>query len=388
MPLTLVPPKAGRTPNYHIRGTYLGIAVNRSAGTSEKRLAGKIRRRIEDEIERGAYTPAQVEPIADSTVTFLGSAVAYMKAGGERTFLGPIIEYTGPYAIRDRAIECIGQLDLDNLADALYPHATAQTRNRQVYTPIAAVLHGAGIERKFKRPKGWRGKKSKSKLEPEQAFALLHAAEQIDAEFGLLCTTLLYTGRRISDALSAKLRDLNLDRAELYLPDTKNGEDVTVHLPPFLVEKFRTMPPRQARPSKASARRGLRRGEAGRSQLGAGVPFLKRHPDERIFRFHQGGHLRDLLAEATRSAGLSFPRRQGGFHLFCHTYATWMARYGKLDNFGLARTGRWKDPRSAEGYLHTVVGSEAKLANLLPTPKREHEAPKRAKPVQSDQETS
>jgi hypothetical protein len=60
---------------------------------------------------------------------------------------------------------------------------------------------------------------------------------------------------------------------------------------------------------------------------------------------------------------------QRGFHLFCHTYATWMVRYGKLDNYELARTGRWKDPRSAESYLHMVAGVEAKLADVLPTPR-------------------
>ena len=42
----------------------------------------------------------------------------------------------------------------------------------------------------------------------------------------------------------------------------------------------------------------------------------------------------------------------------------------KLDNYALARTGRWKDPRSAEGYLHTAVSSEAKMADVLPTPTR------------------
>lgn len=139
--------------------------------------------------------------------------------------------------------------------------------------------------------------------------------------------------------------------------DTKHGEAITVHLPPILVKTFEATSPRPSRPSKDNAIRTLRRGEAGRSQLDAGVPFLQRHPEERVFRFHQGGHLRDLLAEAMRRAHLSFPRRQRGFHLFCHTYATWMVRYGKLDNYGLARTGRWKDPRSAEGYLY-----------LLPTP--------------------
>jgi integrase len=96
------------------------------------------------------------------------------------------------------------------------------------------------------------------------------------------------------------------------------------------------------------------------SQAGAGVPFLKRNPDDRLFRFHQGGRLRKLLAHAMANAGLSFPKRERGFHLFCHTYGTW-----------LMRCGRWKDPRSAEPYLHNLVSSEARrVANSLPTPTR------------------
>jgi hypothetical protein len=191
------------------------------------------------------------------------------------------------------------------------------------------------------------GARWQSFLEPDQAFDLLDAAEAVDLEFGLLCCTLLYTGRRIGDLLNddTKLRNLNLKRATLYLRNTKNGEPVTVHLPPIVVEKFKAMPSRPYRPSKIAARGPLRNGEAGRSQLGAGVPFLERDPDQRLFRFHQGGYLRGLLAEAMKKAGLSFPRRQRGFHLFCHTYATWLVTIAKLDNYALARTGRWKDPR-------------------------------------------
>jgi integrase len=357
MPLTLVPPTPGRTPNYHIRGTCLRVAVNRSAGTPDKALAKKIKACIEDEIERGVYQTTP--PAANAPATFLAAAVSYIKSGGEAAFLGPIIEYDGAYAIRDKLAETIVQSDLDHVADALYPKATAQTRNRQVYTPIIAVLHHLGVERKFKRPKGWRGKKSKSFLEPDQAFALLDAAESIDLEFGLLCYTLLYTGRRIGDLLNddTKLRNLNLKRTTLYLRDTKNAEAATVHLPPIVIEKFKAMPPRPYRLGKIK----------GRSQFGAGMPFLERDPDQRLFRFHQGGYLRGLLSDAMKQAGLSFPPRQRGFHLFCHTYATWMLPLVG-DNYGLTRTGRWKDPRSAEGYLHTLVSSEAKRADLLPTP--------------------
>jgi hypothetical protein len=90
----------------------------------------------------------------------------------------------------------------------------------------------------------------------------------------------------------------------------------------------------------------LANGAAGRSRRDAGVPFLERHADEKLFRFHIGGHgrLRKMLKLSIARAGPTFPKRQGGFHLFCHTYGTWMTHYSNLDTFGLVRTGRWKTP--------------------------------------------
>jgi len=366
MPLTLRPPRPGKTPNYETRGTYLGVAVERSAGTPDKKIAQRQLRAIKRSIERGEFE--QEALVASAEPTFLSGAVAYLKAGGEGKYLGPILEMTGAHALRDCLLREIDQIKINNAAATLYPKATPQTLNRQFYTPVSAVLKHVGVEGRIKRPKGWRGKRAKSWLEPEQAFALLPAASAVDQEFGLLCTTLLYTGMRISEALRAKLRHLDLDRAALYLPETKNGEARTVYLPPVVVSAFRAMPPRGSRPTNATSARPLARGEPGRSRIDAGVRFLERQPDTKLFRFHQGGHLRKLLATAMSNAGLSFPPRQRGFHLFCHTYGTWMVRFGKLDNFGLTRTGRWKDPRSAEVYVHTQLNAEARLAARLPTP--------------------
>lgn len=76
-----------------------------------------------------------------------------------------------------------------------------------------------------------------------------------------------------------------------------------------------------------------------------------------------------MLQLAIQRAGLSFPRRQGGFHLFCHTYGTWMTRYGSLDTFGLVRTGRWKSAESADRYNHTIASPEARRADLMPVKK-------------------
>ena len=110
-----------------------------------------------------------------------------------------------------------------------------------------------------------------------------------------------------------------------------------------------------------------------------GVPFL--HFSRRIFRFNYGSYLRRSSVRRWKRPNI-IPRRQRGFHLFCHTYGTWMHRYGNLDTYALARTNRWKDPRSADVYVHTEVGSEARMADILPTP------PIRAVRVQKGKEVS
>src|ERR1700733_6824194 len=156
MPLTLVPPKAGRTPNYHIRGSYLGIALNRSAKTPVKDIARRLKKQLEQAIEQGSYQSAG--NAEDTSITFLAAAVAYMKAGGQRNFLGPIIEHTGPHSIRDKVIERITQTDIDNLAGDLYPNASSPTRNRQGYTPVAAVLHRAGTNENSSGQKAGEGR--------------------------------------------------------------------------------------------------------------------------------------------------------------------------------------------------------------------------------------
>jgi integrase len=369
MPLKLIPPRPGKTPNYTVRGTYLRVYVERTAGTPEKKLAGQVLKGIERAIERGEYA-ATPKPVLEATrpPTFADAALAYLRAGGEAKYLSDIIELTGAHALRDKLLTEIDQIAIDNAASALYPNVPATTTNRQFYTPVSAVLKRAGIERKIRRPKGWRGSKATEWLEPEQAFPLIDAAYELDPEFGLFCLTLLYTGMRLGDPIKAKLRDLKLGEALLYVPDTKNGEPRPVHLPPVLVEAFREQPPRMGRPRKADGE-ALANGAAGRSRRDVGVPFLDRAPDEKLFRFHIGGRLRNMLALAMKRAGLKFQPRQGGFHLFCHTYGTWMTRYGDLDTYGLVRTQRWKDPASADRYNHTIASPEARRADLMPVKK-------------------
>jgi hypothetical protein len=190
MPLKLVPPREGKSPNYTIRGTYQRVYVNRTAGTPEKRAAQKVLDGVKKQIERGEYRQPDPEPIEEKRPpTFADAALAYLKGSGDPKYVSRIIEDTSEHALAKM--------------------------------PLAL----------------------------------------------------------------------------LYVPDTKNGEPRPVYLPVVLVKAFRDQPARAERPRKAAGGK-LARGEAGRSQRDAGVPFLARAPSEKLFRFHVGGHLRDMLALA------------------------------------------------------------------------------------------
>jgi integrase len=350
MPIKLIPPRPGKTPYYAGRGSYLGVYVNeRSTKTGDRRLAAKVIRQWERDIERGAFAaPGQPDDL-----TFADAALAYMQAGGERRYIKPLL-----LRFKETPIAEIDQRAIDAAAIALAPSASAATRNRKIYTPVSAVLHHAGSPLRVRRPKGWRGQRSTAWLEPEQAFAVFPAADKIDVEFGLLLRVLLYTGMRINEALGVVLRELDLEQAVIYLPRSKNGHARAVHLPPVLIAALAAQPPRV---------KSIRAQGGGPQHEDVGVQFLDRAPARRLFRFHKGGALVGMLKKALADCGLAFPPRQGGFHLFCHTYGTWMHRYGKLDSFGLARTDRWRDPRSADRYRHTAATEEARRADLLPT---------------------
>lgn len=333
MPLKLVPPQP-KTPNYYIRGTYLGIYVEESTGTGRRELAEQLLRRKRTEIECGALSQPGEQ-------TFAEAAINYMTAGGERRFLKPLLRRLG-----NLPLSRIDQAAIDTAAAALYPLADAPTRNRQVYTPISAILKRAGIEQKIKRPIGWRGRKLTYWLTPDQAFAAFKAAGKIDAppptqiKFRILLRVLCYTGMRLSEPLRLCRRHITLRRLDgtALLERTKNSKPRLVYLPPAIIDDVKD----------------LCRGLA---------------PGDRLFTFHQGGRLRDLLTMTMHKANVTLPRRVA-FHVFCHTWATWMRQHGGLDTYDLVRTDRWTDPDSADRYAHVVLSEQSRRATLLPVEKK------------------
>lgn len=323
MPLKLIAPKAGRTPNWTIRGTYLGRYVDRSSGTSDRRVAARLLAEVKAGIERDAISGTK--PTGKDFVT---AATEYMHATGATRFMTPLLQY-----FKGVDIASIDQAAIEAAAATILPKASAATRNRQVYTPVSAVMRHAKIRIDLRRPKGAQGREVVHWLWPEQAEKLIKAARQVHKELPCLIALALSTGMRRSEMLGLEIEDIRLPESYLLIRKTKNGQPRAVHLPPTAVAAL------------------------------ANHPNLKKR-EGKLFSFHIGSGLYGPLREAYAAAGLE----TGGqpLHILRHTYATWMRRYGGIDDIGLLQTGAWKDPKSVRRYAHAVVSEEARRADLLP----------------------
>lgn len=125
MPLRLVPPRDGKSPNWTIRGTHLGTPVNRTAGTPSRKLAARVLARLKDDIEAGTLAPA-------GAPTFASAALSYVKNGGSKRFLEPLADHfaTTPLARMDQAA-------IDDAAAKLYPESSPRLATGKSTPPSA-----------------------------------------------------------------------------------------------------------------------------------------------------------------------------------------------------------------------------------------------------------
>lgn len=343
MPLKLIPPRPHKSPNWSIRGTYLGVYVDRSAGTDRRAVAAKLLRDLEERIERGDFPEKRPEAQGP---TFLTAALGYLKARPQKKEkarnIGRLIQRFG-----ETPLEEITQDAIDRAAIEMYPGVTPASRNAYVYMPVSAILHLAGRKEPIKRPKGALGRTVTDYLNPEDAFAIIAAAETFDAELALLLRFLLFTGVRVGEALSLRPEDIRLDRQTAWVRTSKNGKPRTLRL---------------------------------RQDLCAILAGHRPRLQNKVFRFRQGGHFGHVLTRAKLIAlDLPCPSRRPAkwmqppnrlefcnYHTFRHTWATWMRQYGGADVQGLVATGNWSDLRTASRYAHVTARSEWDRVEALP----------------------
>jgi integrase len=342
VPLKIIAARNAKTKNLYIRGSYLGVTVDASCRTDRRSVAHAMLKRLEGAIERGEYPPKEAA-VSSEQPTFLSAAVAYMESGHRRKYVAKLIKHFG-----DTPLSEIDQAAVDAAAVAIHPHAGPGTRNACVYTPMSAILHHAGIEIKLRRPRGAKGRVVTDWLTQDDAFGIIEAAERFDGEYALLLKFLLYTGVRLGAALNLQREDVQSDQRMAWIRHQKGQPASNV----LLREDLRD----------------------------ALVEHLRDHNRQRVFRFHQGGHLRHLLLRAKLGyLGIYCPARRTGewrpsayrlswvnHHTFRHTWATWMRQAG-VDVLGLVATGNWRDPKTAARYAHAVPRDEWGKVDRLPS---------------------
>lgn len=224
----------------------------------------------------------------------------------------------------------------------MFPNGGPATRNREFYAVASAVLHHAAkrgwcpppiIERPAVPPGRIRW------ITIDEADRLIAACSD---HLRPLVIFMLYTGARTGEALWLKWRDVDLGRAHVNFPKTKNGESRGV--------------PLHARAIAALAN------IAGRDA------DVFRRPDGRPYSRPRGMNdtsagtrIKTAFKGAVRRAGLS------DFHPHdCrHTWATWHYAANR-DLGGLMKLGGWKSERMVMRYAHVNVGELHHTINRLP----------------------
>jgi integrase len=184
----------------------------------------------------------------------------------------------------------------------------------------------------FAGPRARKGRLEPHGLSRPAAFALLAASDAVSPAFGALTKLLLYSGARLGEALALRWADVDLDRKLVTIRQTKTEGVRTAVLPDTVVDAL--------------------------------AP-LQRAPGDKVFRLTKSGRLYTMLAKAEKAAGVVIPDRLA-FHIFRHTWATWMRRHAGLDTAALVETGAWKSRKGASVYEHLDASEEAKKVLRLP----------------------
>jgi integrase len=300
--------------------------VDESTGVTSRPIADTIRAQREWEILQASIFGRK------ATATFLEAAVGYMEGGGEARFMKPLVDHFAATPLAS-----IDQSAIERAAKTLYPAVTASTLNRQVYTPVSAVLKYAAARglcehRQIERPAQPKGRVRW--LTPAEADKLIGAAAD---HLRPLVIFLLYTGARLSEALYLDWRHVDLARGHVQFVDTKNGEARGVPLHARVLAALQVLKHRE------------------------GEVF--RRPDDRPYERKRegGGQIKTAFKGACRRAKID----DFSPHDCRHTWATWHYAANR-DLPALMKLGGWKSEKMVLRYAHVNVAHLAQSIAALP----------------------
>lgn len=224
-------------------GQLESVSIYQSTGTRDRSVAEAIRAKTEARILDGiVFGKAKV-------VTFRQAAEEYIAAGGSGRYVmdvkadgsesGLIVHFG------DTLLGQINQDVLDRAAKELYPTASPETLNRQVYTPFIAIWNHAfasspGMARKWRRPRKPKGtnvirvkrkRAGTTSVEFDRAAKLIASMSPAPA---MLTAFLFYTGMRPIEAFALEAENVDVKNRWIVIPNSKTGESRGVPLHDFL----------------------------------------------------------------------------------------------------------------------------------------------------------
>lgn len=312
-----------------MRGTVAGKEIFRST----KQIKLSDAKRVADKTTRDLEECAEFVQDEQDTKLFAEAAVEYIRAGGERRYVEPLIDQIGMMLLTE-----INQEFLDNKGRELYPDIANSTLIRRFYTPIIAV-HRFSAKREWCPAKLFDKPSVKTKPTEWAELDWFNTFWKYCSEDLFRLTVFLpYTGCRITECLKLEWEDTDLKAKWAYIKETKNGESRTVNLPDVVVDALSSVPENE------------RTGKIFPWTQYQSVNNAIRRTTTKIHKDH-GIKIKYLSTHKIGS----------------HTYGTWMMRDARLDIKGLVDTRRWKDLRSAARYAHTSSSEANKKSDLLPT---------------------
>lgn len=321
MPLTLIPPGTRKgNPFYLIRGTVNGRSVEVSAKTRNRREAEGLAVELEAELRKSS--------VERTTATLSQAAALYIAyrnpRRADRQFIDRVVAVAG-----ERLLSSIRQHDIVALADLLYPGRANETKNRQVFRPLAAILHYAADSDlcAYLRIKILPERRPQPRALPREAGEALIAAAE-----GPVKTLLIFLfrqGWRISDALRLEWTHVNLpERTALYrISKTDDWKVAPLH--DEVVARLRVEP-----------------------RIGPHVfPWRDK---SRVYR---------ILKPLREATGIHFTP-----HRARHSFATWLVEAG-AEMTDLMEAGGWRDPKSVARYGRPGRERVRSMINSVATPR-------------------
>lgn len=271
-------------------------------------------------------------PKPQDEITFGGAVLLYDAGQKEAAYLTPLVRKIGNTKLKDLMPQAVRKM-----AKEIYPYASTDTWQRQVITPVRAVINNAhelgkcapirirafSKEDRIRQDR-FRGTISRAPKTPGSwpwVLAFCDRAEPRDAALALFMFT---TGARVGQSLAmTRKNDMDLSEGRLQLPAAKGHDPEWVDISPELVVMIANLPA----PYRGKAKKLVFYISGGRS----------------------GALYRRWKATCVKAGIEYIPPHAAGRHGF----GTEMVVRQRVDPVSAAKEGRWSSPAiMLETYAH------------------------------------